>query len=201
MNEQESFWAGDFGNKYTKRLTQKKLVKNNLHFFKKIFKKNKINSILEFGANNGSNLIALKKIYPNSKIFAVEINKAACKSLEDLRYVEVYRKSISDFNSNKKYDLTLVKGVLIHINPTELKKIYKKLSKYSKKFVLIAEYFNPFPTSINYRGHENKLFKRDFAYEFSKTCNNFKLIDYGFAYHKDKYPQDNLTWFLFKKTK
>ena len=48
MNEQEKFWIGDFGDNYTKRLPQKKLIKNNFLFFKKVLKKNiKINSILK----------------------------------------------------------------------------------------------------------------------------------------------------------
>ena len=64
---------------------------------------------------------------------------------------------------------------------------------------MIAEYFNPYPVRINYRGHKNKLFKRDFAGEFLKKTKKFKIIDYGFVYSKDKFPQDDLTWFLLKK--
>jgi spore coat polysaccharide biosynthesis protein SpsF len=50
-----------------------------------------------------------------------------------------------------------------------------------------------------YRGFKNKLFKRDFAGEFLNNYKKTKLIDYGFVYHKDKYPQDDLNWFLIKK--
>ncbi|WP_415323573.1 pseudaminic acid biosynthesis-associated methylase [Candidatus Pelagibacter sp. Uisw_127] len=201
MNEQEKFWIGDFGDNYTKRLPQKKLIKNNFHFFKKVLKKNiKINSILELGANNGSNLLALKKIFQDlKKCSAVEINKNACKKLNKIKFVEVHNKSISEFNSKDKYDFVFIKGVLIHINPKELDKIYSKISELSKKYVLIAEYFNPYPVRINYRGHKNKLFKRDFAGEFLKKTKKFKIIDYGFVYSKDKFPQDDLTWFLLKK--
>jgi len=28
-----------------------------------------------------------------------------------------------------------------------------------------------------------------------------KLINYGFTYHKDPFPQDDNTWFLFEKLK
>ena len=52
---------------------------------------------------------------------------------------------------------------------------------------------------ISYRGHKNKLFKRDFAGEFLKKFKSAKLVDYGFAYHIDKYPQDDLNWFLISK--
>ena len=89
---------------------------------------------------------------------------------------------------------------MIHINPKNLKQIYEKLFKMSKKYILIAEYYNPKPVSINYRGHKDKLFKRDFAGEIMKKYKSLKLIDYGFVYHGDlSFPQDDLTWFLLKK--
>ena len=44
-----------------------------------------------------------------------------------------------------------------------------------------------------------KLFKRDFAGEFIKKFKKIKLIDYGFIYHRDKLPQDDVTWFLLQK--
>ena len=51
-----------------------------------------------------------------------------------------------------------------------------------------------------YRGHENVLFKRDFAGELlDKYKNRVLLLDYGFIYHRDTYPQDDLTWFLMEK--
>jgi spore coat polysaccharide biosynthesis protein SpsF len=28
---------------------------------------------------------------------------------------------------------------------------------------------------------------------------DLKLIDYGFHYHRDRYPQDDITYFLLKK--
>jgi spore coat polysaccharide biosynthesis protein SpsF len=52
---------------------------------------------------------------------------------------------------------------------------------------------------LRYRGKKDKLFKRDFAGEFISTFKNIKIKSYGFVYHKDKYPQDDLNWFLMKK--
>ena len=78
-------------------------------------------------------------------------------------------------------------------------KTYKKINQLSKKYILIAEYFSPNPVKINYRGYKNKLFKRDFAKEYLKINKKSKLLDYGFVYEKDKFPQDNINWFLIKK--
>ena len=90
-------------------------------------------------------------------------------------------------------------GVLIHVNPHQLKFIYKKLFEYSKKYILICEYFNDKPVTIKYRGKFNLLFKRDFAKEI-KDKYNLKIVDYGFVWSEDKnYNMDNYNWFLLKK--
>jgi len=53
---------------------------------------------------------------------------------------------------------------------------------------------------VNYRGHSDKLFKRDFAGEFMDKFNDVVLLDYGFIYRNDQYfPQDDINWFLMKK--
>ena len=64
----------------------------------------------------------------------------------------------------------------------------------------VAEYYNPSPVELPYRGHEGKLFKRDFAGELMDRHSTLTLVDYGFAYHRDNcFPQDDLTWFLLEK--
>ena len=53
--------------------------------------------------------------------------------------------------------------------------------------------------TINYRGHENRLFKRDFAGEMLAKYDDLELMDYKFIYHGDhNFPQDDITWFLLK---
>ena len=53
---------------------------------------------------------------------------------------------------------------------------------------------------VNYRGHEDRLFKRDFCSELMEKYNDLTLIDYGFGYRNDPvFKQDDLTWFLLKK--
>jgi spore coat polysaccharide biosynthesis protein SpsF len=91
--------------------------------------------------------------------------------------------------------------VLIHINPEQLDLVYQKLNASSKKYILIAEYYNPSPVMIPYRGNEDRLFKRDFAGEMLEKYTDLSLVDYGFAYRKDPiFPQDDITWFLLEKT-
>lgn len=98
------------------------------------------------------------------------------------------------------WDLVLIKGVLIHINPDELNKVYAKLAQATGKYLLVAEYYNPQPVAISYRGHSDRLFKRDFAGEILERHSEFSLVDYGFVYRRDpSFPQDDVSWFLLQK--
>jgi pseudaminic acid biosynthesis-associated methylase len=135
-----------------------------------------------------------------TKLSGVEINKSAVNDIRKNNEIEVIEDSILDLEIDTKFDLTLIKTVLIHINPDRLDEVYSRLYEYSNKYICIAEYYNPFPVNVQYRGHENRLFKRDFAGEFMKKYPDVKLIDYGFVYHLDpNFPQDDITWFLMKK--
>lgn len=200
--EQEKFWATEFGNDYIARNQGDELLASNLVFFTKcLLKADKINSCREFGANIGMNMKALKLLYPAIKLKGVEINQTACEELAKVIGLEnVFNGSIYDVPVDEKVELSLIKGVLIHINPDLLKVVYDKLYKSSSKYILIAEYYNPSPVSILYRGHNDRLFKRDFAGEFLDLYKDVKLIDYGFAYRRDPaFPQDDITWFLMEK--
>lgn len=200
--DQEKFWAGEFGTKYIGRNDSLELLASNLNFFSKALNQaGKISSCLEFGANIGMNLKALKLLYPKMQFQGVEINKVAAKTLAKLIGAKnVFQGSIFDYPTKEKVDLTLIKGVLIHINPDKLDLVYKKLYQASRKYILVCEYYNPSPMAIPYRGHSDRLFKRDFAGEMLEKYSDLELVDYGFAYRRDKaFPQDDITWFLLKK--
>jgi len=104
------------------------------------------------------------------------------------------------FTPPQTWDFVLIKGVLIHINPDELPIVYDKLAAASGRYLMVAEYYNPAPVAIPYRGHTDRLFKRDFAGEIMERHPQFKLVDYGFVYRRDpNFPQDDVTWFLMEK--
>jgi pseudaminic acid biosynthesis-associated methylase len=199
--QQESFWAGGFGDSYTDRNTGYEIVASNLALFSQILSRTtSISSIIEFGANRGLNLCALKQLKPLASFQAVEINEKAVGELKKLDWLEVHHKSLLEFQAAKKSDLVLVKGVLIHLDPEKLPQVYELLLKACSKYICIAEYYNPTPITVPYRGHYDKLFKRDFAGEMMKKYNCLSLVDYGFKYHGDpNFPQDDITWFLMEK--
>lgn len=200
-NEQEAFWRGQFGSEYIKRNQSNSLIKNNLYFFSHtLAKAHKIQSIIEYGANIGLNLCALRLLMPHLSFCAVEINHEAVTELKKFPWIESHHQSIIDFVPHQQYDLVLVKGVLIHVHPNDLPYVYEKMYQSSNRYILMAEYYNPTPIMIQYRGHSNKLFKRDFCGEFLNQYSDFHLVDYGFLYHRDhNFPQDDTTWFLLEK--
>lgn len=200
--EQEEFWAGDFGDKYISRNSENTYLSSNIYSFSRILQHtDKINSVIEFGANIGLNLQALKILNPNLLMSAIEINKKASRILET-QGVSVYNQSILEYKPLTQFDLVLIKGVLIHINPNELDSVYERLYKSTNKYLCISEYYSQTPVTIDYRGNSNKLFKRDFAGEILDKYTDLKLIDYGFEYHRDTHnPQDDMNWFLIEKRK
>jgi pseudaminic acid biosynthesis-associated methylase len=201
--EQEEFWQGNFGNEYIDRNQSDILLASNTSFFSKVFNRTgKIDSIMEFGCNIGMNLKAIRALLPESNLSGIEINKRAVDDLNKWKgKAHVIEGSILDIELDTRFDLTLIKGVLIHINPKRLDDVYTRLYNFSDKYICIAEYYNPTPVTIPYRGHDNRLFKRDFAGELMSKYSDLELVDYGFLYHNDPiFPQDDITWFLMKKS-
>ena len=200
--EQEAFWAGDFGTEYIQRNQSDTLLASNINFFSKaLHDARNVKTAIEFGANIGMNLKALKLLYPTMDLHAIEINADAARELKQVIPADnIYQSSILDYPPPRTWDLVLIKGVLIHINPDELNQVYEKLVSATSRYLMVAEYYNPVPVAIPYRGHTDRLFKRDFAGEIMERHPEMKLLDYGFIYRRDpNFPQDDMTWFLMEK--
>jgi len=199
-SDQQTFWAGEFGDEYIGRNQGAERVAANTQLFSDILRHaGTINSVLEFGANIGLNLRALKNLLPGAELTGVEINEAAYDELKKIDGVVANHCPIEAFEPVQKVDLAFTKTVLIHIDPDALNGVYDKLYASSKRYVLVVEYYNPFPVEVTYRGHSGKLFKRDFAGEIMERHKDLHLLDYGFVYHGDKFSQDDVTWFLMEK--
>lgn len=202
--EQESFWAGEFGKEYIGRNAGNDLLAANLSFFSRALgKAGRLDSCIEFGANIGMNLRALRMLFPRQEQYAIEINSSAVAELGSiLPQDHVFHASILEFSSERSWDLALIKGVLIHINPDYLPEVYDRLYRAAGRYLLVCEYYNPSPVAIPCRGHAERLFKRDFCGEIMDRYPDLKLADYGFVYHRDpNFPQDDISWFLMEKSR
>jgi pseudaminic acid biosynthesis-associated methylase len=203
--EQEAFWNGSFGDAYTDRNTGDSIARSNLVFWGRVLNRTgPIRSCFEIGCNRGLNLDSIKALLPACKTAGLEINSHAAKECASKGH-QVFEGSIlapppTATHSNCGVDLSVACGVLIHINPDSLPTAYELLFTLSERFIIVSEYFNPTPVVIPYRGHEKRLFKRDFAGELWSQYPSLKLVDYGFVWSKDPLaPKDDTTWFLFEK--
>ena len=176
---QELFWKGKFGVDYIKRnfdaqrikFVGRDLLKNNIN----------VNSVLDLGSNVGHNLDACKLAFPKANLTGVEINKTAFKILN--KKYNAVNKSILDLKLKKKFDLVIITGVLSHQNQSDVKKLLKKVYSLSKKYIYLADYFNPKPVQVNYRGHQDRLTKDDFAKKLWSLFPRLRLMDYGFYWN------------------
>lgn len=201
--EQEEFWAGGFGDAYAQRNTGAGWIASNTALFAKILAATRgTRSLIEFGANIGLNLRAIAPLLGDAgELTAIEINAQAAAALRDWGGCAVIEQSILDFTPDRQWDMALIKGVLIHIDPAALDQVYDRLHAAARRYVCLVEYYNPVPVGLPYRGHENRLFKRDFAGEMLDRFSDLRLVDYGFCYHRDpNFPQDDVSWFLLEKS-
>ena len=201
QTEQEAFWAGDFGNEYIFRNRSDGLLYSKVAMWSRMLRSaNRVSSIKELGCNVGLNLKALHHLRPEYELSGVEINQSAVAEANALGVASVTCGTITEPLKDNKSDLTFTAGVLIHINPDRLPVVYENLISLSSRYVLVSEYYNPTPTTVNYRGHTERLFKRDFAGELIDQF-DLNLVDYGFWYRRDNIASEfgDMTWFLLEK--
>ena len=170
----------------------------------KLLKKKKIDTLLECGSNIGRNLKQINLAYPKKKLSFIELNKKAFDiCLENKNIDQSFNSSIESCKiKDNKFDLVFTSGVLIHINDINLKKVINNIINWSKKYILILEYFSTEDIQKKYRGKKDLLFLRDYGEKFLKT-RRVKLVNCGFFYSKiyKKAGFDNITFWLFKKTR
>jgi pseudaminic acid biosynthesis-associated methylase len=198
---QELLWQGEFGREYTERNAVSPEARQ--PFFARVLGKTfGVSSICELGANRGHNLAAIRGLSDNYHLTGVELNPQAAALLGAQEGIRAVRSAILDFDSDEPFDLVYTCGVLIHLNPDDLPAVYRKMFALSARYILINEYFNPVPVSLDYRGHTDRLFKRDFGAEFlAANAHRACVADYGFLWQAVEPAWDNTTWWLFEKMK
>ena len=201
LTEQENFWAGSFGDDYISRNESGALLYSKVAMWSQMLKSaNRIKSIKELGCNIGLNLKAIHHLNPSYDLSGVEINEIAAHQAKELGIGSITCGTITEPLEDEKVDLTFTAAVLIHINPEKLDQVYQNLVNLSNRYVLVAEYYNPTPTDVVYRGHSERLFKRDFAGDLIDSY-GLNLVDYGFWYKRDKVAQEfgDVSWFVLEK--
>jgi len=204
-SDQLRFWRGEFGNAYTDR---NDAVAEHLRARVAMWAPIMATmvgappqTVLEVGANVGNNLRALRQL-SGAEFFALEPNAKARQKLIGDGVVpsgnvrDGFAAAI-DFPDNS-IDLVFTSGVLIHIHPNDLLASCREMHRVSRRYVVSVEYFADTPTELGYRGHDERLFKRDFGGFWLDNFADLRVVNYGFAW-KRLTGLDNLTWWVFEK--
>jgi hypothetical protein len=113
LSEQEVFWTGSFGDEYVDRNKSPVLAASVISLWSRVLARTRdIKSAIEFGANIGNNLAALRSLLPGVELHGVEINKKAFDYLTQLDGVTAHHASLIDFDPPTSFDLTFTSGVL-----------------------------------------------------------------------------------------
>jgi len=204
-SDQIQFWRGNEGDDYAKKYpASEDRVKPRYGMWNRIlsaFAQDEVGSILEVGANVGTNLVVLKNL-TNARLFAQEPNDNTRSILIKSNIVPA-ENALGGMASkipleDGSVDLVFTCGVLIHIAPDNLLDAYKEIHRVSGSYVLSIEYFSENPEKIKYKERDGLLFKRDFGGFWIDNFPDLELVDYGFFWRRAT-GHDNLTWWLFRK--
>lgn len=206
---QEKKWAGKFGRDYTFRnpLSIREMDKLYLRNYgisltklDKDFlgKLNRSIKILEVGSNVGVQLMFLQKMGFKS-LYGIEINKEVVEISKSLtKNINLIQGSALDIPFKDNYfDLVFTAGLLIHISPSDIKKVLREIHRCTKKYIWGLEFYNDDYIKIIYRGNKNLHWKGNFTKMYLDTFRDLELI----KEKKLKYlKNENIdTMFLLKK--
>ncbi len=205
LTPQVDFWRGDFGDAYTDRnVASPEQLQARRAMWVQILSHTlpaPPRSILEIGANLGINLRALRAL-TSARLLAVEPSDKARQQLVDEKVVaasDVCGGTASSIDlPDRVADLVFTSGVLIHIHPDHLEASVREIHRCTARWIGAIEYFSDKPEMIPYRGHNDRLFKRDFGGFWLDTFPDLHVRAYGFVW-KRVTGLDNLTWWLFEK--
>jgi pseudaminic acid biosynthesis-associated methylase len=201
---QEHFWREKITDSYSRdnSFFDEKLGLQAWEIILSKIDKSDMSSYLDCGSNIGRNISFLKKVLPEATSNIVELAKAPFdKCMSDFHITESFLGPLKDAKFNSKFDLVFTSGVLIHVNPDDLLDSMSRMFEASSKYILIIEYFNRTPVMINYRGEDDRLFKRDFGKLFLENF-DCEVLDYGFLWGHvfDNAGFDDVTYWLFEKS-
>ncbi len=171
---QASEWMGKFGREYTKRnsLTLPEvdtLYEKNYGVTRRELNRRFLNGvppnarILEVGCNIGNQLLLLKKM-GYSELFGIELqHDALLQAREQLESVYLVEASALEIPFVDHYfDVVFTSGVLIHIAPPDLPAAMAEIHRCTRGYIWGLEYYAPESASVQYRGHDDLLWKMDY---------------------------------------
>src|SRR5262245_39471268 len=152
-------WKGPFGDEYTDRQHSPDPAPTLRGLLQPWW--DEIHRVLEVGCNAGRNLSA----FSGKDRIGVEPNpRAAATARQRYRVVDGNAGALPF--SDGSMDLVFTAGVLIHIAPAEFDRALHEIVRVSRRFVLAVEYLSTVEQAVEYRGHPDGIWKRNYGHEF-----------------------------------
>ena len=123
--------------------------------------------ICEVGCNVGNNLSSFNK---SVNVTGIDLNESALKNAS-VNYPNFKFKKASAIDipfPDNSFDLVFTRGVLIHINPDDLKKAISELYRISKKWIFNLEYFGEDEKMIEWKRGNDLLWYRNMKKHWSE---------------------------------
>jgi pseudaminic acid biosynthesis-associated methylase len=168
-------WTGDFGREYTDRNSLTLADLDSVYQKRYGVTRRELNArflsvvpadarILEVGCNLGNQLLLLQEAGYRD-LYGIEIQEyALTKARSRLSGVQLVQATAFDIPfADKYFDLVFTSGVLIHIAPDDLPKAIGEIHRCVRSFIWGIEYHSSEPAAVNYRGHQELLWKMDYA--------------------------------------
>ena len=185
--EQENIWCGDFGAEYNVRnfmtLKQMDTISRNRFGISRTeinkaftYRVDKDAPILECACNIGNQLLSLKSL-GFTNLHGIDIQPdviaAAIKRTDAaLTVASVYQIPYPD----NFFEMVFTSGLLIHISPENIKAAMLEIARVSGRCIWGYESYADEYTEVNYRGHDQLLWKTNFAKLYCDTVPGLRLV-------------------------
>jgi pseudaminic acid biosynthesis-associated methylase len=184
---QKERWAGDFGRAYTDRNTLNGAQLDSLYQTNYGITRRQLNEtfladiprdarILEVGCNSGNQLLLLQEM-GFTKLWGAEVQSYALElARARVHGAELAQASALDLPyEDGEFDLVFTSGVLIHVSPADLPGALDEIHRSTKRWIWGMEYYAPDVTQVNYRGHDDLLWKMDYGKRYLDRFGDLEL--------------------------
>ncbi len=186
--QQKERWSGDFGRDYTDRNTLSGSQLDSLYQTNYGITRRQLNEtflrdiprdarILEVGCNSGNQLLLLQEM-GFAQLWGAEVQSYAL----ELAGIRVHGANLSQASAldlpyeDGYFDLVFTSGVLIHISPADLPLALNEIHRCAKTWIWGMEYYAPEVVQVNYRGHDDLLWKMDYAKRYLDRFGDLELV-------------------------
>jgi pseudaminic acid biosynthesis-associated methylase len=172
---QKQRWAGEFGRKYTDRNTLSAAQVDSLYQSNYGIPRRQLNEaflgeiakdarILEVGCNSGNQLLLLQEM-GFANLWGAEVQSYALElARARVPGAQIAQATALDLPyGDGDFDLVFTSGVLIHISPADLPRALDEIHRCARTWIWGMEYYAPEVTQVDYRGHNDLLWKMDYV--------------------------------------